>query len=69
MLGNDVCRGRMLVVTETLAKTFGIDILGQRDPLMFLNNNVNERYRSYTSGHWGQDWEESPRKVNIKISA
>lgn len=35
--------GRMLVVTESLAKTFGVDILDQRDPLMCLSNNTNGR--------------------------
>lgn len=33
-----VCVLGVLVVAETVNKTFGVDILDQKDPLMFLNN-------------------------------
>lgn len=34
---------RMLAGTESLAKTFGVDISDQRDPLIFLNNNIKDK--------------------------
>lgn len=35
--------GRMLAGTESLAKTFGVDISDQRDPPMFLKNNIKDK--------------------------
>lgn len=33
----------MLAVIESLAEIFGVDISDQRDPLMFLKNNIKDK--------------------------